>query len=216
MTANNLNQPFPSTSSPAAPPLGPGNPIVAPPPQSAVNSARLVYVMGALDADNAKLLHYAHQQLVTQKSITFAPSYTTCPIRGINDGNCITLSKSDFEQQKSQNQFILTWEFDGQSYGIGAEIDIWLNNGMVVVVRGPHLHFRAVCQRYPRLQPVLVSAPSGAALESFDARLTRLTNDVLLSKVSHPRLVAIDNSGDALQSGEHFINLVKQKTSPDQ
>jgi phosphonate metabolism protein PhnN/1,5-bisphosphokinase (PRPP-forming) len=54
--------------------------------------------------------------------------------------------------------FALTWQAHGLHYGIGREIQHWLERGAKVLVNGSRDAYPQARERFPSLQPVVITA----------------------------------------------------------
>ena len=130
--------------------------------------ARLFYVVGASGAGKDSLIQYARGALGGKGATVFAHRYITRAAQ--SDGeNHIELSKSEFLQRKRHELFAMTWQSHGFHYGIGAEIDVWLEKGLNVVINGSRSYIPVAMSRYPQMQVIWISA----APQVLAARLAR-------------------------------------------
>jgi len=177
-------------------------------------AGRIYYIMGASGAGKDSLLDYARERLAANGHVIFAHRYITRPADAGGE-NHVALSPAEFTSRCRLGCFALDWQAHGLSYGIGAEIDLWLQSGVNVVINGSREHYVATLATYPDLVGVLieVSPPelavrlarrereAGAAL---DARLQR----ACLSVTEHPGLVRIGNDGPLEVAGERLVALL--------
>ncbi|MEW8586901.1 MAG: hypothetical protein AB2531_14160, partial [Candidatus Thiodiazotropha sp.] len=102
-------------------------------------------------------------------------------------------------------------------YGIGIEIDKWLEMGLDVVVNGSRAYLEVAQSSYPQLIPVLISASSDRLRDRLTARgresgeeiEKRLIQAALLERsLDHPRLVGISNNGTLAEAGDCLVELI--------
>ncbi|CNI68511.1 ribose 1%2C5-bisphosphokinase [Yersinia frederiksenii] len=107
--------------------------------------ARLIYLMGASGAGKDCLLSALRAAMPT--NMTVAHRYIT---REAHAGaeNHIALSEREFLLRAKQGLFALFWQAHQHHYGIGIEIDIWLQHGLDVVVNGSRAYLPEAEQRY--------------------------------------------------------------------
>lgn len=113
---------------------------------------RLLYLMGASGSGKDSLLDALRQHLPAD--VTVAHRYIT---RHADSGceNHIALSEAEFVQRRQQGLFALEWHAHQCRYGVGIEIDTWMQLGCHVVVNGSRAHLEKARQRYgQRLMPV--------------------------------------------------------------
>jgi ribose 1,5-bisphosphokinase len=119
--------------------------------------SKLFYVIGASGAGKDTLINYARTQIQGSENVIFAHRYITRPPFAGNE-NHICLGKEEFQQRIKANLFALHWESHGNFYGIGHEINGWMENGFNVVVNGSRLYLPVAREIYPDMTVILVVA----------------------------------------------------------
>ncbi|WP_437178382.1 ribose 1,5-bisphosphokinase [Buttiauxella gaviniae] len=107
--------------------------------------SKMVWLMGPSGSGKDSLLTALRQQENNQ--LLVAHRYIT---RAADAGceNHIALSEKEFAQREKQGLFALCWQAHHQSYGVGIELDIWLDTGFDVVVNGSRQHLAQARARY--------------------------------------------------------------------
>ena len=177
-------------------------------------SGRLVYVMGPSGAGKDTLLAFARQQLAGSH-VLFAHRYIT---RTADAGgeNHVGLSVEEFDVRAALGLFALQWSSHQLRYGIGIEIDDWLECGCTVVVNGSRGHLLEALDRYPTLDVIQIeahpavlaarlSARGRESAEQVQARLARRIAVALPSRVS---MTTIDNSGMLEDAARSLLDLL--------
>jgi len=128
--------------------------------------SRLLYLMGASGSGKDSLLDALRQHLPTDVAV--AHRYITRPADAGAE-NHIALSETEFIQRRQLGLFALEWHAHQCRYGVGIEIDSWMQLGCHVVVNGSRAHLDIARQRYgKRLLPVCLQVSD----EVLAARLT--------------------------------------------
>lgn len=174
---------------------------------------RLFYVMGPSGAGKDSLIAYCRDRLAG-RPIAFAHRYITRPAAAGGE-NHVALSDSEFAARAMAGCFALNWHSHGLMYGVGVEIDCWLERGLSVVVNGSRQWLGQATERYPSLVPVAITVDVDCLRRRLEAR-GRETADQIAERlekvnafsVSHPALVTVDNSGPLEQAGEQLLALV--------
>lgn len=121
--------------------------------------ARLIWLMGASGSGKDSLLNALREQ--PPEKLLVAHRYITRPADAGGE-NHIALSEAEFLRRREKGLFAIDWQAHQQRYALGIEIDLWLAQGIEVVVNGSRQHLLAARQRYAeQLFPVClqVSAP---------------------------------------------------------
>lgn len=178
-------------------------------------SARLIYVMGASGVGKDSLLGYARSR-VARDCVVFAHRYITRPEGG--GENHISLTDVEFDARSGKRLFAMQWRSHMLRYGVGIEIDQWLEHGCTVVVNGSRAYVGEALERYPAMTVVHVTAPphvlaarlaarARETREEIAARLARSAPFVLPAGVS---LVTVENGGKLDDAGDAFIDAVRR------
>lgn len=174
---------------------------------------RLFYVVGPSGVGKDSLLRYARERLADQRRLVFAHRYIT---RAANAGgeNHVALSEAEFAARLDGAAFAMHWRSHGHAYGIGVEIESWLEQGLDVVISGSREHLADAGSRYPDMTVIWIEASPQtlrarlagrgredlAAMESRLSRATRFT----------PRedAIVIRNDGSLEQAGERLLHVL--------
>jgi ribose 1,5-bisphosphokinase len=177
-------------------------------------NGRLIYVMGPSGAGKDSLLGFARQR-VGHEPIVFAHRYITRP--GGNGEDHIALSHEEFAARSACGLFALEWTSHGLRYGIGIELDAWLERGCTVVINGSREHLRRTLERYPGADvvhidaaPHVLAARLGArGRESAEQIAARLGRQAPFALPVGVHLTTIDNSGALEDAGRVFVDVVR-------
>ncbi|SAK94854.1 ATP-binding protein PhnN [Caballeronia hypogeia] len=179
---------------------------------TAVDSTKLIYVMGPSGAGKDSLLGFARERVGSR--VMFAHRYIT---RAVAEGeNHIALTHDEFVSRLSYGLFAMHWESLGLRYGIGIELDAWLARGMPVVVNGSRQHAELALERYPDARFVHIDA-TPAVLAARLARRgredahqieARLARRPAFELPTAAHVVKIDNSGMLADAGTQFLDVL--------
>lgn len=176
---------------------------------------RLVYLMGASGSGKDSLLRAARERLDGEPGIVFGHRYITRPAAGGGE-NHVELSAAEFALRQDAGCFALAWESHGLAYGIGREIDLWLEAGLVVIINGSRAHLAGARRRYPDMHPVLVRVPREILRRRLEAR-SRESGDELDERLAGTasldaavtNAVSIDNSGDLAEAADTLVAVLR-------
>jgi ribose 1,5-bisphosphokinase len=172
----------------------------------------LVHVMGPSGAGKDALIDYARTR-VDPAAVIFSHRFITRPAEAGGE-NHIALSEAGFAARREAGLFALTWQSHGFWYGIGTEIDLWLDRGFVVVVSGSRAAWPQAKARYPNLLGLLIDAPAEIRAERLAARKredelairARLEREVPLPLKGMYRLC---NDGPIAAAGEELVKFLQ-------
>jgi len=175
---------------------------------------RLIYVMGPSGAGKDSVINFARLHGDPART-AFAHRYITRP-PAADAENHVALSEAEFEIRKQVGWFALDWHSHGLRYGIGREIDLWLADGVAVVVNGSRAYLAEAASRYPDLQAVLVTAPAEIRLARLQSRQresggdiqARIERQVDVASLSRP-VCEIDNSHALSAAGAQLLQVLQ-------
>ncbi|HET19549.1 MAG TPA: phosphonate metabolism protein/1,5-bisphosphokinase (PRPP-forming) PhnN [Chromatiales bacterium] len=180
-------------------------------------TGKLFYVIGPSGAGKDSLLRGARERLAGEPKAVFAHRYITRPVELAGE-NHIALSPAEFEERRRQGLFAMHWYSHDLDYGLGLEIDLWLQRDLNVVMNGSRAYLDAAVRRYPEaLHPVLVRVDPDILRARLVARRRetpekieeRLAGALAFEALAHPRLVTLDNSGALDAAIESLTQILK-------
>ncbi|KUM04702.1 phosphonate metabolism protein/1,5-bisphosphokinase (PRPP-forming) PhnN [Chromobacterium subtsugae] len=123
----------------------------------AAETGALWYVIGPSGAGKDSLLAYVRQRVPADGGLMFAHRYITRPADAGGE-NHVALSPEEFDQRERAGCFALAWRRNGLAYGLGAEVGLWLAQGLDVVVNGSRSSLPLAVRRFPGLRPLWITA----------------------------------------------------------
>jgi ribose 1,5-bisphosphokinase len=183
--------------------------------------AELYYVIGPSGAGKDSLLNYARQHMGSSTAVVFAHRYITRPADAGGE-NHISLSREEFNCRARMGCFAMQWYSHNTWYGIGVEINQWLEMGLKVVVNGSRAYLDNALQKYPRLIPVIISAPPETLRQRLLARGRENIEEIeqrvmqavdLDQQIEYPRMMRINNEGALMDAGDYLIELINGEDS---
>lgn len=173
----------------------------------------LFYVVGPSGAGKDSLLRYARERLADKQRLVFAHRYIT---RTADAGgeNHVALSEAEFAARIEGATFAMHWRSHGHSYGIGVEIESWLEQGLDVVISGSREHLAEASLRYPDMTVIWIEASpqtlrsrlAARGREDFVAMESRLSRATRFT----PRedAIVIRNDSTLEQAGERLLHVL--------
>jgi ribose 1,5-bisphosphokinase len=167
----------------------------------------LFYLIGASGSGKDSLLEGCRRQLPALLPCCIAHRYIT---RVVDAGgeNHIHLSEKEFRLREKLGLFSMHWYSHGYHYGIGSEIDIWLNSGANVVINGSREYLPCAMQRYDELVPILVNVDFNLLYQRLMSRGRESQEEIEVRLERHQQMAAAlpestlhVNNNDALEDG---------------
>lgn len=106
---------------------------------------RLIWLTGPSGSGKDSLLNAL--RAAPPENLLIAHRYITRPADAGGE-NHIALTEAEFIRRTAQGLFALRWQAHGFQYGLGLEIDLWLQRGHDVLVNGSRLHLPEAQARY--------------------------------------------------------------------
>jgi ribose 1,5-bisphosphokinase len=179
-------------------------------------TAPLIYVVGASGSGKDSLIQYCRERLNGNAPVQFAHRYIT---RAAHAGgeNHIHLSQQEFSARVQAGLFALHWASNDNQYGIGIEIDHWLEKGIAVVVNGSREYLPEVRNRYPELLAVWIDVSHEVLRQRLLARGRESEEAIEARLARHQRMtkpdgdgIIISNDGTLANAGEALIAVIHQ------
>ena len=180
-------------------------------------TACLFYVIGASGSGKDSVMNRIREHW--PKHIMIAHRYIT---RSADAGseNHVALSSHEFSQRKDNQFFALAWQANGHHYGIGCEVDVWLDKGIDVMINGSRAYLKQAKKRYgSALIPVVITVENSILKERLIARgrensdeiEQRLTRSNQLNLQPIKGAIQLDNSGYLDKTVEPFNHYYQQR-----
>lgn len=179
---------------------------------------KLIYVIGPSGCGKDSVMAYARRRCPGNEA-AFAHRYIT---RGAEAGgeNHVHLQPDEFQARVERGVFALHWDSHGYRYGIGCEIDAWMEAGLNVVVNGSRGYLPMAVRRYPDLIPALISVETDILRQRLLARGRESTAEIEYRleqaeafAISHAELRTIDNNGELKHAGNALLDLARESRS---
>lgn len=184
------------------------------------DKGQLFYLVGASGCGKDSLIAYARQHLNGNDTVLFAHRYITRP--PVDGGeNHIALILEEFLKRLEKGFFAMHWQTYGYHYGVGIEIDHWLNKGCRVVVNGSRSYLSKAKRRYQNLKVIWIDASPKELKRRLEARgretagqiRVRLDRNRKLKKAmiyKVPDMIIINNNGALDTAGEILVKHLSQ------
>lgn len=175
---------------------------------------RLIYVIGPSGCGKDSVMEYARRYCRGGEA-AFAHRYITRPADAGGE-NHVFVHPDEFQARLERGLFSLNWESHGYRYGVGCEIDAWMEAGLTVIMNGSRAYLPEAARRYPEIVPVLVSVETDILRERLLARGRESTSEIerrleraRAYEVAHPNLELVDNSDDLSVAGKRLLAIIR-------
>ncbi len=130
-----------------------------------MDRGHLIVMVGPEGGGKRRLLSYARRHALGRVYAIFPRRYICGPL--ISDREeFYRLDERTFADWVQRGFFALYWSDGCCQYGVGQEIDTWMDAGLNVVIAGDEMVLPKARQRYPDVQTVLVT-PREESLEQW-------------------------------------------------
>lgn len=181
-----------------------------------MGNGRLIYVMGPSGCGKDSVMEYARKRCPGNEA-AFAHRYITRPAEAGGE-NHVFLHPDEFQARLERRLFALNWDSHGFRYGLGHEIEGWMETGLNVVMNGSRAYLPEASRRYPDLIPVLITVEEDILRERLVDRGREIATEIekrleraRAYDVAHPRLARIDNSGELAEAGKALLALIRRQ-----
>lgn len=175
---------------------------------------QLFYIVGASGVGKDSLMEYARLRINGSMPVLFAHRYISRPPKEGNE-NHVYVSPEEFRLRREKGLFALHWISHGLYYGIGKEIDIWLDGGFNVVVNGSRQYLPVALQRYPTLVTVVIEADPDIIRRRLETRGREAASEIEKRLQRQPDCwsgascrISIYNNGPLEEGGNALIAAV--------
>ncbi|WP_266167981.1 phosphonate metabolism protein/1,5-bisphosphokinase (PRPP-forming) PhnN [Dyella subtropica] len=176
---------------------------------------RLYYVMGPSGAGKDSVLSWVREHGISH-GVLCAHRYITRPAHAGGE-NHVALSEAEFQLRAERGLFVLTWQAHGLHYGIGREVEQWMARGADVLVNGSRGIYEQACERFPDMQPVLITASQECMAKRLAARGRESEADIAARLVRSdayqvpPNALVIRNDGSLAEAGATLLDAIRQR-----
>jgi phosphonate metabolism protein PhnN/1,5-bisphosphokinase (PRPP-forming) len=170
---------------------------------------RLVLVVGASGSGKDALIGWARERAHAQ--VKFARrTITRAEQPGGEPHHAV--SESEFDAMLARGAFALHWRANGNRYGIGREVDAWLEEGRTVVVNGSREDLPRAAALYPQLEVVHVTAPEELLRARLQARAREDVEAITARLARRPPVpsaaLEIDNGAELTAAGARLLRFL--------
>jgi len=181
--------------------------------------AELFYIIGASGVGKDSLISYAREHLSGNAPVVFAHRYITRDADAGNE-NHVSLTLSEFRLRDEHGCYVMKWNSHDTWYGIGIEIEQWLDKGFNVVVNGSREYLQKATEKFKQLTPILITADKARLKERLHLRGRETDTQIekrlqqagkLDALVEHPRLIRLKNDSDLEVAGNELVAIFQGK-----
>lgn len=180
------------------------------------NTGKLIYVIGPSGAGKDTILQKAREKVAGTLPLILAHRYITrYPEAG--GENHVFLTKPEFLLRKKLDLFALDWASHEHHYGIGKEIDHWLQAGARVLMNGSRGYLPEASRKYPEMKVILIDVSEETLWHRLRSRgreseadiRKRIERSASFKKISHSDLSIINNDGPVDRAVEELLEVLR-------
>lgn len=171
-----------------------------------LDSPTLFYVAGASGSGKDSLIRALRAQLdITPMPLVIAHRYITR--ESGKDEDSVHLSEREFVFREQRNFFSMAWQANGHRYGVGCEINQWLNEGLSVLVNGSRAYLPTAQDRFGKqLKSILIDVPENILLDRLKAR-QRESDEAIKARIERHRSLQNQHCFDFTIQNEQSIEV---------
>lgn len=178
---------------------------------------KLFYIIGPSGAGKDTLIQYVRTHLSQTTPMCIAHRYITRDYKSEGE-NHIELSEEEFNLRATNGLFTFHWEGHSTMYGIGKEIEIWMNSGIHVMMNGSRAYLNQAREKIPDLIPIYISVSKQTLMNRLITR-GRESKDEIEQRLNRgqqfvpqaPNLIILQNDGPIEECGQALIKAVFSK-----
>jgi len=177
---------------------------------------QLIYLIGASGSGKDSVMNIVKNRLQGECQIAFAHRYITRPSE-LGGENYISLSSSEFEIRRKNGLFAMNWDSHGYSYGIGTEINLWMEKGFLVIVNGSREYLPVASKLYENMLVCLIQVSREKLYDRLVKRGRETAEEIAerLERadsfpVEHPNLKIISNDSSLDFSANQMLSFINE------
>jgi ribose 1,5-bisphosphokinase len=178
-------------------------------------SGKLFYLMGASGSGKDSLLQGCRQKLEHSHKAFIAHRYIT---RAADAGgeNHIHLTESEFKLRIETGMFAMHWPSHGHLYGIGKEVEVWVESGLNVIINGSREYLPSAMKQFGYIIPIMVNIDESLlhdrlynrGRESHSEINKRLERHATLLHHMPENTLFVDNNGSLDQGVQSLLDII--------
>ncbi len=180
-----------------------------------MSSNKLIYIVGASGSGKDTLLSLVRNEIDFEAiPLIFVHRYITRPVE-LTGENHIFLSEKEFMFRREAGLFAMSWQSHGFYYGIGREINEWLNSGSLVLMNGSREYIPKALEIYPEMRICLIQTSreklkerlinrGRESMSEIEERLNRFDE----FSVNYPNVITINNDGNIVDTKKYFLGIL--------
>lgn len=176
--------------------------------------SKIYYFMGGSGSGKDSLMQMIRQQF--DGATLVAPRYIT-RAADAGDENHIALTEKEFALRRQLGLFAMHWCANGLQYGIGNELNDWLNRGKPILLNGSRAYYQQAKAKFTnQLQGIWIDVDETILAQRLMARARESDAEIALRLSRHedlkrpaPEVAVIDNNGSLAQSLDQLVALLE-------
>lgn len=147
---------------------------------------KLFYIVGASGSGKDSIIQYCREHLFVRSKLNIVVAHRYITRKSDHNENSVYLSEDEFDKRLETNLFSLAWNANGLSYGIGSELDHWLQSNCVVLVNGSREYLPTAQKKYGELlHSIEIKVPTKILEDRLANRKRESPEDIRLRLERH-------------------------------
>jgi ribose 1,5-bisphosphokinase len=188
-----------------------------------MSKGKLLYVMGPSGSGKDSIIQYV-KNVSEQHStpLVVMHRYITRPHDSGGEHH-IEVSDHGYNMRQSLGLFAMDWQANGLKYGIGIELNAYLEKGIAVIVNGSRSYLPTAQQHYPHIIPVLIQVDAHLLRERLQQRGRESTKEIeeRIQRSEHfdrqeiTGVLTIFNNHTIEEAGKHLLKFLDPDFVPN-
>lgn len=177
----------------------------------------MLVVVGPSGVGKDSVINALRNQVQTDERVSFVQRFVTRPSDAGGEDH-VAVTQQEFEALKARNEFAVSWQAHGLSYGVPTSAATAYDEGKAVIVNGSRAALQLFAERFANLVVVNITADPEVIAQRLasrgreDAReiALRIRRGIEVDLACNLTIQTIDNSGDLQDAVDAFLALLKR------
>lgn len=177
----------------------------------------MLVVVGPSGVGKDSVINALREQVQTDERVSFVQRFVTRPSDAGGEDH-VAVTQQEFEALEARNEFAVSWQAHGLSYGVPTSAATAYGEGKSVIVNGSRAALQLFAERFANIVVVNITADPEVIAQRLasrgreDAReiALRIRRGIEVDLACSLTVQTIDNSGDLQDAVDAFLAMLKR------